>query len=560
MAGGAEWWRGAVLYQIYPRSFSDSNGDGVGDLFGIETRLEHIASLGVDGIWICPFYASPGADFGYDISNHVAIDPQFGTLQDFDRLVASAHRLGLRVLLDLVGGHTSEAHPWFQRSRARRDSIEADWYIWADPQPDGSPPNNWLSVFGGPAWRWEPRRRQYYLHHFLSSQPSLNLLNPATLDAVLEVGEFWLRRGIDGFRLDAIDFLAHDPGLRSNPARATPDGEIPAKLFGLQHHQHDMMHPETLTILARIRALTDRYPGTTTLGEVSSQDGAFDRLHRYTAGQGLLHMAYTLQPLRGGFDKATVKGLIEASSGNGRNSGWPCWSFSNHDVERAASRWKPPGSDIADPRFTRLLALLLLSLRGSVCLYQGEELGLEQAELALEDIRDPFGLTYWPEFRGRDGSRTPMPWEAQRPAAGFSTGKPWLPLPASHHALAVDRQEGDPGSLLQVWRRALGLRRACPALIHGSQEALELPTPLVGLVRRAEGQRILAVFNISEEPVIFDALDLGRAALLPDVTGAAPMLQRDGTAVLPPFGVMLALLEPTHNPARGVAALEIQRA
>ncbi|HWX50806.1 MAG TPA: alpha-glucosidase [Roseomonas sp.] len=554
MVAGAEWWRGAVIYQIYPRSFADSNGDGVGDLAGIEARLPHIASLGVDAVWICPFYASPGRDFGYDISDHIAVDPQFGRLEDFDRLVATAHDLGLKVLVDLVGGHTSDQHPWFQRSRTSRDVREADWYSWADPSPDGTPPNNWLSVFGGPAWTWEPRRRQYYLHHFLSSQPSLNLANPAALEAVLEVGEFWLKRGVDGFRLDAIDFLAHDPALRSNPSRPLADGKMPAKLFGLQQHDHDMMHPETLAILRRIRALTDRYPGTATLGEVSSQEGAFERVRRYTAGEDLLHMAYTLRPLRGGFDHPTVTDLIRASAAGEGEEGWPCWSFSNHDVERAVSRWSPTGRESPDPRFARLLAALLLSLRGSVCLYQGEELGLPEAELALEDIRDPFGLTYWPEFRGRDGSRTPMPWEAGAPQAGFSSGQSWLPVPAAHHPLAVDRQEGDAGSVLHTWRRLLRQRQAHPALVRGAQRALDLPEPLAGLVRDYAGQRILAVFNLSGAPVRFNGPLLDGAVPLPDVTGQGAWIG-NGAAVLPPYGVLLASLGAVAAPA---LVLELQ--
>ena len=547
MVAGAEWWRGAVLYQIYPRSFADSNGDGVGDLAGIEARLDHIASLGVDAIWVCPFYVSPGRDFGYDISDHIAVDPQFGRLEDFDRLVATAHGLGLKVLVDLVGGHTSDQHPWFQRSRANHAAPEAGWYSWADPSPDGTPPNNWLSVFGGSAWSWEPRRRQYYLHHFLSSQPSLNLTNPAALDAVLQVGEFWLKRGVDGFRLDAIDFLAHDPALRSNPSRPAADGRVPAKLFGLQQHDHDMMHPETVTILRRIRALTDRYPGTATLGEVSSQEGAFERVRHYTASDDLLHMAYTLRPLRGGFDHPTVTDLIRASAAGDRDEGWPCWSFSNHDVERAVSRWSPAGRGTPDPRFARLLAALLLSLRGSVCLYQGEELGLPEAELALEDIRDPFGLTYWPEFRGRDGSRTPMPWQAAAPQAGFSSGKPWLPVPAAHHPLAVDRQEADPDSLLHTWRRLLRQRQAQPALVRGAQRALDLPAPLAGLVRDYAGQRILAVFNLSRAPVRFNGPLLEGAVPLPDVTGQGAWME-NGAAVLPAYGVLLASLEAVAAP------------
>jgi alpha-glucosidase len=241
------WWRGAVLYQIYPRSFCDGNGDGVGDLPGLEARFDHITGLGVDAIWICPFYASPQKDFGYDVADHTAVDPLFGRLEDLDRLIAAAHARGLKVMVDLVIGHTSDRHPWFLESRMQRDGPHGDWhgdwYVWADPAPDGTPPNNWLSVFGGPAWAWEPRRRQYYLHHFLPSQPSLNLRNPAVLDAIEGVARFWLERGVDGFRIDAVDFLAHDPLLRSNPAAEPYGGVIPAKLFALQDHRHDMLQP-----------------------------------------------------------------------------------------------------------------------------------------------------------------------------------------------------------------------------------------------------------------------------------------------------------------------------
>ncbi|MDQ1078212.1 alpha-amylase family glycosyl hydrolase [Pseudoroseomonas cervicalis] len=543
MVAGADWWRGAVLYQVYPRSFADSDGDGIGDLKGIEARLEHIARLGVDAVWICPFYASPGRDFGYDVSDHLAVDPLFGSLEDVDRLLERAHALGLKVLVDLVGGHTSDAHPWFRRSRTGHEAPEADWYVWADPSPDGTPPNNWLSVFGGSAWSWEPRRRQYYLHHFLSSQPSLNLANPAALEALLAVGEFWLKRGVDGFRLDAVDFLAHDPELRSNAARPAPGGAVPAKLFGLQWHQHDMMHPQILEILRRIRALTDRY-GAVTLGEVSSQDGAFERVLRYSSGEELLHMAYTLRPLRGGFDHAAVRSLLEAAEGGTEREGWPCWSFSNHDVERAVTRWNPAGREApADPRFARLLASLLLSLRGSVCLYQGEELGLPEAELTLAQVRDPFGLTYWPEFKGRDGSRTPMPWAGGAPQAGFSSGEPWLPVPAAHHALAVDRQEEDSDSLLHAWRRLLALRRAHPALLRGGMKVLDLPAPLVGLVRDYAGQRVIALFNLSDAPVRCPVSSL---TLLAD--GSSEGLElRNGLATLPPYGVLMGELDPVNT-------------
>ncbi len=489
-----EWWRGAVIYQIYPRSFADSNADGIGDLPGVTAHLDHVARLGVDAIWLCPVFASPQRDFGYDVSDHTSIDPVFGTLDDFDALVARAHMLGLRVLIDQVWSHTSDRHGWFAESRASRDGARADWYVWADPSEDGTPPNNWLSVFGGAAWTWEPRRRQYYLHHFLSHQPQLNLLNPAVQDALLETGRFWLERGVDGFRLDALDFFTHDPLLRSNPAAVGAAAGV--KLFGRQVHAHDMMQPQTASFLTRIRALVSCY-GAVTLGEVSSQDGAYDRCRAYTSGD-CLDMAYSLRPARGGFDWASVRELVAQSAAP---DGWLCWSFSNHDVERAVTRWNPHPGHAPDPRFARLLMALQLTLRGSVLVYQGEELGLPEAELSAEQLRDPFGIAYWPEFRGRDGCRTPMPWVSDAAHAGFSAGAPWLPVPEAHAALAVDAQEADAGALLQEWRRFLSYRRAHPVLAHGDTEMLALPAPLIGFVRSDANERVVCLFNVSGEGV-----------------------------------------------------------
>lgn len=535
-----EWWRGAVIYQIYPRSFADSDGDGIGDLPGIIARLDHVARLGVDAIWLSPFFPSPMRDFGYDVADHTGVDPVFGTLADFDRLLDAAHARGLRVLIDQVWSHSSDRHPWFLASRSGRAGPKADWYVWADPAPDGMPPNNWLSVFGGSAWTWEPRRRQYYLHHFLSHQPQLNLHNPAVQEALLAAGKFWLDRGVDGFRLDALDFMSHDPLLRSNPPAAVT-GPLPCKLFGLQRHLYDMMQPQTLDFLRAIRALTDCYPGAVTLGEVSSQDGAFDRIGRYTAGSAYLHMAYTLRPLRGAFDWNTARSLVETAA-QSDGPGWICWSFSNHDVERAASRWSPAraagGGDAADPRFLRLLLAFQLSLRGSVCLYQGEELGLTEAALAFEDLQDPFGIAHWPEFRGRDGSRTPIPWHAEHAHGGFSTAKPWLPVPDAHRALAVDAQEANEAALLHDWRRFLSYRRAHPALVQGQLTPLELPEPCIGFLRESGSERALCLFNLSDRPVTLEA-------------GVVP---GDGIArQLAPYGTLFSV-EERADPAFVLAA------
>ncbi|MDB5644293.1 MAG: alpha-glucosidase [Hyphomicrobiales bacterium] len=493
------WSRGAAIYQIYPRSFFDSNGDGVGDLPGVIAKLDYIASLGVDAIWLSPFYLSPMADFGYDVADHKAVDPVFGTLQDFDALVARATQLGLRVLVDLVVGHTSVAHAWFAESRASRDNDKADWFVWADPRPDGSPPNNWLSVFSGPAWKWEPRRRQYFLHHFLPEQPALNVCNAAMRAALVDVAAFWLDRGVSGLRLDAIDFLAHDPNLRSNrPSGASPN-DAPAKLFGMQLHQHDMLHPDGLTLLRDLRKLADSR-GAMLLGEVSSQPGAFDRIAAYTGARGPLHSAYTLAPMRGAFDFAAAKGIVAAAA---RDDGSVCWAFSNHDTMRVASRWCAEGG-VVHRRKLELITAFHLALRGEICLYQGEELGLTEADLAPGDMRDPFGLAYYPQFKGRDGSRTPIPWVAGDASNGFTEGAPWLPAQTDHGALAVDAQENDPGSLLAHWRDLLAWRKRSPEIRHGALIPLDTPEPVTGFVRESDGRRTICLFNFSDQPAVAD--------------------------------------------------------
>ncbi|HZB89912.1 MAG TPA: alpha-glucosidase [Stellaceae bacterium] len=535
------WWPGAIIYQIYPRSFYDSNGDGVGDLPGVAAKLDYVASLGVDAIWLSPFFLSPMRDFGYDVADHCAVDPVFGTLEDFDRLLGRAHALGLKVIVDLVCGHTSDQHPWFRDSRSDPRHARADWYVWADARPDGTPPNNWLSVFGGSAWSWEPRRRQYYLHHFLSSQPSLNLRHPPVTEALIEVARFWLERGVDGFRLDAIDFLLHDATLRDNPPRALAGGAMPAKPFALQHHLYDMMQGELPELLRRLRALADSRPGTLLLGEVSSQDGAYRRIERYTAGDGL-HLAYTLRPLRAGDAGEALNAALGEIAAAGKGEG-VCWAFSNHDVERAASRWGAGGKDGSpNAASVKLLMALLLSLKGALCVYQGEELGLGEATLAAEHLRDPFGIAYFPEFRGRDGSRTPMPWDHDAEHAGFTDGDPWLPVPATHRAAGVAAQEADPRSPLRAWRRLVAWRNAHPALSRGELTPLPLPAPLVGFTRATPEEQLLLVFNPGAHAVRFDLAPLPELTPL-DGHGLAALVDGD-QAVLPPYGALIAAVEP----------------
>ena len=496
-----DWWRGAAIYQIYPRSFQDEDGDGMGDLPGIIRRLDHVASLGVDAIWLSPVFPSPMRDMGYDVADYCGIDPRFGTLADFDQLVEKAHRLGIRVIIDLVLSHTSDAHPWFAESRASRDNARADWYVWADPLPDGSPPNNWLSVFGGQAWEWEARRRQYYLHNFLVEQPDLNFHAPEVQEAMLGVMRFWLDRGVDGFRLDTVNFYTHDTDLRPNPpARARWDLP-PVNPFDMQSHVFSRSRPENLRFVERMRALTDRYEGRTMVGEVAEAgDTALRLMADYTRGDGRLHMAYSFDMLGPDFTAAHFRHEVETFF-RFAPDGWPCWSFSNHDVRRHVSRWAAPGEEEA---LAKLAIALLASLPGTICLYQGEELGQTETELTYEELRDPPGLRFWPENKGRDGCRTPMVWEAGAPNAGFSSGRPWLPVKPPQAARAVDLQEDDPASVLAAYRRTLAFRRTRPELRTGTCAFLDLPEPLLGLVRRAGPASTLCLFNLGREEVAID--------------------------------------------------------
>ena len=400
-----DWWRGAVIYQVYPRSYQDSNGDGTGDLKGITRRLPHIASLGVDAIWISPIFTSPMRDFGYDVSDYVDIDPLFGTLDDFRELVDKAHALGLRIMIDQVLSHSSSDHAWFVESRASRDNPKSDWYVWADAKPDGTPPNNWLSIFGGSAWQWDSRRRQYYLHNFLSTQPDLNLHNAAVQDALLETVRFWLELGVDGFRLDTINFYFHDPKLTDNPALSPEERNASiapdVNPYNFQDHLHDKNQPENLDFLKRFRALLDTYPWAAAVGEVGDAHRGLELVAAYTANADKVQMCYSFDFLSANPPTTDYLKQVIGSFESAVTDGWACWAFSNHDVERHATRWaKHFGGGDAH---LRLMAGLLLSLRGSACIYQGEELGLTEAELRFEDLQDPYGIEFWPDFKGRDG-------------------------------------------------------------------------------------------------------------------------------------------------------------
>ncbi len=534
-----DWWRGAVIYQIYPRSFQDSTGDGIGDLPGIIERLPYVAALGVDAIWISPFYQSPMRDFGYDISDHCAVHPQLGTLADFDTLVAEAHRLGLRVLLDLVLSHTAKEHAWFVESRSSRDNPKADWYVWADAKPDGSPPNNWLSIFGGSAWQWDTRRGQYFLHNFLSSQPDLNFHNPAVQQAVLDIVGFWLARGVDGFRLDVVNFYFHDAQLRANPEQ--PAGRYAAAVprsnpYALQRHVYDKTRPENLIFLQRLRALLDSYPGTTSIGEIGD-DEQYATLASYTRDKRL-HMAYTFNLMEAQCSPRFIHGVLDEFLRE-TDGAWACWALSNHDVTRVMTRWSRLGGGQA---LAPLLLAFLCSLRGSACLYQGEELGLTEATLPFELIQDPYGKEMWPEFPGRDGCRTPMPWSASLLYGGFSIAQPWLPLAPEHLGVAADVQETLAESVLRRFRLFMAWRRQQPVLRNGGMTLLPAHEQVVAFRRELEREALLCAFNLSGEAAAYP-LPADTRVLPLDGHGFGGRLA-DGRLDLPPYQAFFGRIAP----------------
>ncbi|MCR5878433.1 alpha-glucosidase family protein [Phenylobacterium sp. J367] len=537
---GEPWWKGAVLYHVYVRSFFDGDGDGHGDLRGLLAKLDYIESLGVDGVWLSPIHPSPNRDWGYDIADFEGVQADYGTMADFQRLLDEAHARGLKVVLDEVLSHTSDVHPWFVESlTGGRDGPKADWYVWADPQEDGTAPNNWLSVFGGPAWAYQPARRQHYHHKFLRQQPKLNWRNDAAREAALSVLDFWLSKGVDGFRLDVAGTYLHDEALTPNPP--VPMEERTrlhwSHAGNLQQHLFDSNLPENVEMLELIRRRVEAHDGKNggerfVFGEFSEEEA---RCGAYCTPAEGLHSGYTFVML---LARQLSSGFVREHFDNlaGYPGHWPTISFSNHDVPRTVSRF---GGKQASPELARMMFALLVALKGTTLVYQGEELGLPQAELTRDLLRDPVGDLYWPYDGGRDGCRTPMPW-GPGPTLGFTTGQPWLPAAKEHAGLTVAEQERDPESTLAFSRSMIAFRKASDAMRLGELEFIETAEPVLAFVRRHAGEQVACIFNLSAEPQFVEQPALAGAELLPVRAGDGEL--RGGSLGLSPWAALFVKL------------------
>jgi alpha-glucosidase len=491
------WWRDGIIYQIYPRSFADSNGDGIGDLNGITARLDYLADLGIDAIWLSPIYPSPDVDFGYDVSDYCDIDPRCGSLADFDRLVAGAHTRGIRVILDLVLNHTSDQHPWFLESRKSRHNPYRDWYIWADPKPGGRPPNNWQSVFGGPGWEMDAATGQFYYHMFFKEQPDVNWHNPAVRQAMLDVFRFWLERGVDGFRLDVFNVYFKCADLTCNPVRFP----LPIVPFFGQRHDNDYNRPELVPLLQDIRILLDEYstPGHEryAVGE-TFLSGA--RVAAGYAGPDRLHAAFNLEFLHSRWSPHRFEHVIRQWDDALGHDKWPNYVLNNHDIARSATRFRRRFGNPEDDARLKVAATLLLTLRGTPFIYYGEEIGMRDIPVrSRADVLDSVGKTFWPLMKGRDGCRSPMQWEAG-PNGGFTRPgvRTWLPVHENVLVRNVAAQQADPHSLLNFYRRLIAVRRATPALVEGMFQPLTFGTRyLMAYLRQTTEQTVLVALNFS---------------------------------------------------------------
>lgn len=565
------WWKGAVIYQVYPRSFMDTTHTGMGDLKGITQKLNYLAKLNVDAVWISPFFTSPMKDFGYDVSNYCDVDPSFGTLADFKNLVRKAKSLGIRIIIDQVLSHTSDQHPWFMESRGSHTNPKADWYVWADASPGGSPPNNWLSIFGGSAWQWDTKRKQYYLHNFLKEQPDLNFHNPTVRKALLQTVEFWLKLGVDGFRLDTVNFYYHSETLRSNPPCKpnTAAGVSEVNPYSYQRHIYDKSRPENIRFLEDFRKLLDRYskPGKETfaVGEIGD-DNPLSIISDYTKGSKRLHTCYTFDFLGLDFSAQHFKYIIESYERKVKQ-GWICWSFSNHDVARVATRWGKSFKKLSPQSkraFTKMLFAVQIALKGTICIYQGDELGLSEGVIPYEKLQDPYGIEMYPEFAGRDGCRTPMVWDRKKPQAGFSKHQEtWLPIPKEHLPLAVSEQEKNPHSLLAFYRKLVAFRKQHAELLEGKIKVLSTPKliedNILVLERGAEPStsmgsiRLVVNLTVAEQVISSDS-PLIRLAQLRDLhpgnllISQGVHLDRKNNLVLKPFSFGFFKVNPKDIP------------
>jgi oligo-1,6-glucosidase/alpha-glucosidase len=483
------WWERGVVYQIYPRSFQDSDGDGIGDLAGIEARLDHVVTLGVDAIWLSPIFPSPMADFGYDVADYCGIEPMFGDLPGFDRLLAAVHARGLKLLLDFVPNHSSDQHPWFVASRSSRSDPKRDWYIWRDAAPGGGPPNNWISDFGGSAWQWDETTGQYYLHAFLKEQPDLNWRDPGLRAAMMEAMRFWFDRGVDGFRIDVLWHIVKAEGFPDNPLNPdwTPDRTERDRVIQL----HSTDQPEAHEISAEMRALADSYGERVLIGEIFLPNDRHARWYG-TSDRPQVHLPFNFQLIENGWDAEMLRSMVAAYEASLPPHGWPNWVIGSHDAPRIAAR-------IGEAQ-ARVAAMLLLTLRGTPTLYQGDEIGIGRVDIPPDRIRDPQDLRQPGLGIGRDRSRTPMAWDAS-PHAGFSTVEPWLPLHPDWPVRNVAAQEHDPGSMLSLYRRLLSLRRAEPALAVGSFALVDAPVGVLAYCRRHDGHDFSIFLNLTDHDV-----------------------------------------------------------
>ncbi|WP_315852206.1 alpha-amylase family glycosyl hydrolase [Rosistilla carotiformis] len=529
-----------MIYQIYPRSFQDSDADGVGDLVGIKSRLDYLASLGIDAVWLSPIYPSPMADFGYDIADYCGIDPMFGDLTGFDRLLSAVHARGLRLLLDFVPNHTSDQHPWFIQSRSSRENPKRDWYIWRDPAPDGGPPNNWISDFGGSSWEWDASTGQYYLHAFLTSQPDINWREPQVREAMMAVLRFWLDRGVDGFRIDVLWHIIKAATLPDNPINAdwTPDRTQRDRLIQL----HSTDQPEAHAISADFRALADSYGDRVLIGEICLPN---DRLARWygTANRPQVHMPFNFQLIESVWDAAVIRQSIADYEASLPEFGWPNWVIGSHDAARIAAR-------VGDAQ-ARVAAMLLLTLRGTPTLYQGDEIGIGKVTIPPDRVRDPQGLRQPGLGLGRDRSRTPMPWDGST-HAGFSTLDPWLPLNEDWPTRNVAAQDRDADSLLSLYRSLLALRRSHDALAIGEITLVDAAEDVLAYQRRHAGESLLIVLNLGGKtrplmlPTKTCVAEVLASTLLPSTASRSHRAFRSVDNVLAPDEGLVLRLKEKH--------------